>query len=951
MRKLGGSGGALRGRVLLWAVMAMAAATVGDAAESRLLLGFETQAEVNSVEIRSGAGALSTQHATQGKQCLKVSAEDYLTFLRLPRDWSGYDALEVDIYCELGEPASLYVLIGDEEWSAKSSYWNRYDADYSLRPGANTISIPLGGLYRGEAGSRYNDLKTNIDAAKITRLDLGFTPTGGGTGSIYVDNLRLTRWSRPASVRAFDFGPAGQSVAPGFTAVSPEDEYTDQRGWGWQALHPTGGQAGARPGRAWDVTFPSRLLQDSIDFGEATFEVKLPKGQYRVLVFFEDLGYWSGEQAQYDLREVYGGDWRVAEGHGKWGRFDHIYQFQDTEPLPGADVWDVYMSYLFRPVTAEVSVGDGLFELRVKADGPNARRVAGVVLYPKGDAAAEKWAVGVLFQQRDEFRARAVELSLPKTENPAPVTPADRRRGYLLFIPRIEENVYFSAMPREDELRSSMEAFASRGERRSLTAAVRPLKDLGTGKLEVSDLRGEAGVIPASQITVSVVRHLPTRSLGSLMYRVTPRYLVEASEVELPKDLTRQIWLTVRVPKEAAAGEYQGKLTIRLASQAVEVPIRLRVLPFSLEEADFLCGFWGIEPDVPVQGEEYDAVQRGVFAMFRERGLTSFTGGPGIEFKGLDESGEPVMDFAAADKFVAEARAAGFGREFNNYGGFVVRGLYDIYDYTKGETGAALEQKYNLPYEEIARRVWAAVEKHSQEQNWLPFSYTMCDETRVAEKAQEQLDLMEVFNRVSPWLRTAGGYSVSWEPTADPLELALQGFFRTLDVSIVNNHDELLMEKARELGKDVYIYNQGRTRYSFGLYQWSERAKGVKGRYEWISFIRHGYEYFDLDGREPDPSMVFFSSEGLRPSLMLEQCGEGMNDFRYLQTLERWAQVGEQSDAEEARKLAAEARAFLRETAAGIELGQRGQPARVNLDEMRAQAADRIAGLMSALGK
>jgi hypothetical protein len=70
-----------------------------------------------------------------------------------------------------------------------------------------------------------------------------------------------------------------------------------------------------------------------------------------------------------------------------------------------------------------------------------------------------------------------------------------------------------------------------------------------------------------------------------------------------------------------------------------------------------------------------------------------------------------------------------------------------------------------------------------------------------------------------------------------------------------------------------------------------------------------------------------------------------------LQTLEHWAQAGEQSDSEEARKLAAEARAFLRETAAGIELGRRGQPEGVNLDEMRAQAADRIAGLMSALGK
>ena len=188
----------MRKWIWLWAVLALCGALPAQCTESRLLLGFETQAEVGSVEIKSGAGALSGEHATQGKHSLCVPADDYLLFFQLPRDWSGYDALEVDLYCGLEEPVSLYVLIGDEAWNAKSTYWNRYNGTFSLRPGANTISIPLGGLYRGEVGSRYNDLKTSIDAARITRLDLGFTPTGGAEGSVYVDNLRLTRWSRPA---------------------------------------------------------------------------------------------------------------------------------------------------------------------------------------------------------------------------------------------------------------------------------------------------------------------------------------------------------------------------------------------------------------------------------------------------------------------------------------------------------------------------------------------------------------------------------------------------------------------------------------------------------------------------------------------------------------------------------------------------------------------------------
>ncbi len=98
-----------------WLCLILMAGLVGPAraADQRLLLGFETQAEMESVEIKSGEGALSTTHATQGRHSLQVPAKDYLIFFNLPRDWSGYDALEADVYCDVSQPVSLYVLIGD----------------------------------------------------------------------------------------------------------------------------------------------------------------------------------------------------------------------------------------------------------------------------------------------------------------------------------------------------------------------------------------------------------------------------------------------------------------------------------------------------------------------------------------------------------------------------------------------------------------------------------------------------------------------------------------------------------------------------------------------------------------------------------------------------------------------------------------------------------------------
>jgi len=921
---------------VLWSCSLAAAA-----GESRLLLGFDTAADIASMEIDGEAGVLSTEHVTQGSHSLRVSAGQYLRFFRLPADWSGFDALELDVYSEATDPLSVSILIGDEAWQANSTYWNRYNGESSVRPGANTLSIPLGGLYRGEVGSRNNDLKTDIDVHKIVRLDLGFRPSGKG-GFIYVDNLRLTKWSRPASVRAFDFGPPGQAVSPGFTPVSPDSVYSDDTGWGWDpAVHP---------GRASDVTFPTRLLQDSIDIGDATFRVKLAPGRYHVLVFLESLGYWDGEQAQFSRRVVSGRGWEVTQEHEKWGKLDFVYHFEDIEPLPGADLWEAYLGYLFQPAEADVTLSDGNFDLKVQTDGQNARRVAGLIIYPAGNARAAQWVTEAVAAQRDEFRSRAVELPMPETEQPAPITQSDRTRGCVLFVPPVDETVYFSTRPTPDQLRAELETFAARGQLVSLTLAVRPLRDLGVTKLSISDLTAEKGGIAADSIAVSVVRHLPTRSLGGMMYRVTPRYLVKASEVKLPADLTRQVWITLRVPKEAEPGEYRGRLTLRpKGEEPITVPVRLRVLPFALDEADFISGFYGIEPNLPVEGTAYDTLQRGIFRMLLDHGLTSFAGGQAITFGGLDQAGNPMLDFAAADRFLAAARQAGFHREFNSYGGFVVTGLYDPYDYAKGETGAELEKKYGLPYEEIVRRVWAAVEAHAKQQQWLPFTYHLCDETRVLEVARQQLELMRLLKRASPWLQTTGSYSVSFQPTDDPVELALQDFFRTLDSSMLNNHDEAVMAKARELGKRVYIYNQGQSRYSFGLYQWSERAKGVVGRYQWIAFIRHGYEYLDLDGREPDTGVIFYASDGLRSTPALERAGEGMNDFRYLQTLENLAARAEQSGSSEAKQAAAEARAFLTGLANRIAINQREQPAGLDSDAVRREAAERIVALRAAL--
>ncbi len=79
---------------------------------------------------------------------------------------------------------------------------------------------------------------------------------------------------------------------PGWTPVSNETRYSKERGFGW-------GPAGGTPwdGAARDTTFGPALIRNFCEAGGYNFHVDVPPGRYRVMVIYENSGYWGGEQA------------------------------------------------------------------------------------------------------------------------------------------------------------------------------------------------------------------------------------------------------------------------------------------------------------------------------------------------------------------------------------------------------------------------------------------------------------------------------------------------------------------------------------------------------------------------------------------------------------------------------------------------------------------------------
>lgn len=906
------------GSLLLAAALAGCAARGAD---ETLVCGFETDADVAAWSINSGGARLVTEGVTQGARALELTFDPagqydaaHLFWNRVVRDWTPYDALVLDVFNPLDRPIAGSLLIADAAWEqANRSYWNRHNSDLTFAPGRGRWIIPVRGLFRGEAGSRNNDIKRDIDPNQIVRLDFGFGRRGD-TGRVIVDNLRFVRVDRPAGVRAFDFGPPSQPVMLGWTAVSHESGYDAARGFGWFP-------ANNRPwnGAARDTTFGTMLTQDFCEAGGYQFRVDVPAGRYRCLVIYENCGYWGGEQAKQRVRRILVGDAEVYREQRPDGASTALWRFEDVEPI-GVDIWDTYMAAeIARPVRFEAQAGNDGLVLRFDDDGDWGSRLSALAVWRTDDGAAGRWIDGQLAALAEEFRSKAVCLD-PK---PAPALGGLARDAASIWQLNLDDEFTPAALPPRDAAEPpTLTAEAVRGEYEPLCLAIRPTRDLGRCRLEL--VPGEGW--PAS--TVSVVRYGLSRGFGSLAWRTVPHTLRPASEVELPADVTREIIVTANVPADAAPGARTAALRVigPDGRDVLSVPLRLTVLDLVLDRTtDYQMGFFGLEPpDSLMPPGTANAALVETLRLLREHGMNGVSGGPNLRLTGWRD-GRPQIDFAACDAFFETLEQAGFTGPVNGYGGLRFAGLHDGYQH--GETAQRVAQQSGLPFDEALRRAWQAVDAHARERGWPTIFYAMCDETRVRETAERELAFMQAMAKVSAefprTVQTSGSYSVGFRtrPT-DPEDLATwhQRFFGALDISSLNLHDETVMAEAARLGKQIHIYNQGTSRYSFGLYQWSEAQKGVRARWQWHLNVLHGYQFFDLDGREPDTSMIVYGRNGIYPTLDFERCREGAEEFYLLNTLARLAAASQKPGA-------AAARDWLDALAAGIAIGQRNPPA------------------------
>jgi len=394
-----------------------------------------------------------------------------------------------------------------------------------------------------------------------------------------------------AEVAKFSFGTPASVTRDGFTKVTVGDAFSPEKGFGFQSMqgllpYDRGGAEIVRPkdeytASAYGAYRTTSDLTCTLIEGTTSnaFLVALPDGEYTVWLIANDAEWdpplfevWANGQKRLDVR------------------------------IPRARF--VFME----PFQARATDG----RLRIEFKGPHGWLLNGLVIGREGPELNDT----VAKLERDIFFL--TELKLPnwkevKSESANPPlewSAAERQRGYVVFPVDYTQQIVPTFVPIRATIGKPLTAFATPGETEPATFCVAARTDLGEVTLELSDFVAEKTkrTIARQNVEVGIVRCWPQRAIdrgGKGEYAIVPE-MIEAPTgrvAHVAAGQLKQWWLTVRVLPDAPAGRYRMSLTLRPEkAPPTMLEWRLLVLPFQLiRPADKHWGTW-LESFPPVGG-------------------------------------------------------------------------------------------------------------------------------------------------------------------------------------------------------------------------------------------------------------------------------------------------------------------------------------------------------------
>ncbi|MDD2707740.1 MAG: DUF6067 family protein [Verrucomicrobiae bacterium] len=503
---------------------------------------------------------------------------------------------------------------------------------------------------------------------------------------------------------------------------------------------------------------------------------------------------------------------------------------------------------------------------------------------------------------------------MPRSKADDPLTATteeEKKRGYLVYSRQNPWNTHYTSIPGREEMTAELRIAATPGEYEPAWFSVYALDGLRGVKVSLAgDLKNEKGaMISRDLVDVRTVKCWPQRTdWAAASYFVIPELLEKFKTVDVPKESTRSFWLTVKVPRGTKPGDYLANILIEPApGRQFTLPLKLKVLPFELREPkDRFWVMW-------TSDNGYDRMSRADLRReledMKEHGINSVLFyAPGLKDAKFVKT-ESGMTFSSAklaeiQELRKELRLDG---PLHLYWG---PGLEEGVMKAVGKAGA----KINWDDREIFETVkdgFKAVDRFVKKtggKDYGEWYYLGWDEPQIYEGGPKQA----VFEH-----RVAKAAGIKDLVTTCEGEVASQLLPLVAGMCWAGGPDSMEANRSRQkagpeywwYGSGVYTGQEGGlmpNRYYCGMLFYKSGAIGEVG-FIYTRTEATGDPFDDFDGnKHPEPKdafIVYPSPDGNIPTLQWEGIREGIDDYKYLYTLEELIAAGKK---EPSKKILAE---------------------------------------------
>jgi len=549
----------------------------------------------------------------------------------------------------------------------------------------------------------------------------------------------------------------------------------------------------------------------------------------------------------------------------------------------------------------------------------------------------------------------------PGDDGPAPEpTGAERKLGYIVYQRPYTVPMTYRSVPKGEERTTELHISGCPGEYVPVTFSLYPLEHVSGIQVSASDLLGPDGaVIPSASVDIRYVTYQSVWQEKWIAYsfKAQENLLRHFDNLNLTTGRSQRFWLTAKLADGQNAGKYAGTVTISSSEGDTRLPLNLTVMPFKLANVEDMGYFMYANGALTRDPERARKVARDM----REHGMNTATI---YYWAQTDERNgehrlvvdEPVGYSAETRYTVDRSRGVSYSQVMNILieEGFARKvPLIDIYAVALETSGYQAEMIVELD------RIY-------KERGWPQVVYYLVDEyDQYEEKTKYALKRSAELKKHGLDLKYTTAI-VGREAYRERTDAAAHLY----DVWILGTPSADLIVKGLSTGKELWSYgwtyshnySTADLRHYFGRYLWKTGLKGASlWCYNYGRFRDRFWSYPDGPFSPAEHylafSYVWYEDDEIIPTARWEAVREGIDDYRYLRTLERFAVAAAAAGDEELRaagnaglELLDEIRDNVALVVSCAEVADEDKPSLADIDTERRRVAEAILRILKANG-